>query len=119
PSPSDQFNVYNHLYVDTGPSITMGHAHTVHKIHASPKAGACGQKVQTPARFDMVFVQHGEQSHTETFVANSVQVAQVQVIFNLPHHLGSYPHPLAYVEWFTALQQHNPVSGLYIITHST
>ncbi|KAI6103378.1 hypothetical protein F5141DRAFT_960588, partial [Pisolithus sp. B1] len=28
-------------------------------------------------------------------------------------------HPLAYVEWFTALQWCNPVSGLYIITHST
>ncbi|KIK13943.1 hypothetical protein PISMIDRAFT_117951, partial [Pisolithus microcarpus 441] len=26
---------------------------------------------------------------------------------------------LAYVEWFTALQQHDPVSSLYIITHST
>ncbi|KIK17535.1 hypothetical protein PISMIDRAFT_111213, partial [Pisolithus microcarpus 441] len=32
-----------------------------------------------------------------------VQVAQVQIIFKLPDHLGSYPHPLAYVERFTTL----------------
>ncbi|KAI6023694.1 hypothetical protein PISMIDRAFT_54417, partial [Pisolithus microcarpus 441] len=50
---------------------------------------------------------------------SGVQVAQVQLIFDLPDHLRSYPHPLAYVKWFTALQQHDPVSGLYIITCST
>ncbi|KAI6096530.1 hypothetical protein EDD16DRAFT_1773567 [Pisolithus croceorrhizus] len=119
PSPSDRFIVYNHLYIDTRLSITMGHAHTVHKIHASPKVGAHGQKVQTPARVNTMFMQCGEQPHMKTFMANNVQIAQVWVIFNIPHHLGSYPHPLAYVKWFTALQQHNPVSGLFIITHST
>ncbi|KIK13304.1 hypothetical protein PISMIDRAFT_18070 [Pisolithus microcarpus 441] len=119
PCPSDRFDVYNHLYIDTGPSVTMGHAHTVHKIRASPKVGARGRKVQTPARFDTVFVQGGENPRMETFLANSVKIAQVRVIFNLPHHLSSYPHPLAYVEWFTALQWRDPVSGLYIITRST
>ncbi|KIK14334.1 hypothetical protein PISMIDRAFT_117262, partial [Pisolithus microcarpus 441] len=121
PCPSDWFDVYNHLYVDTGPSVTMGHARTVHKICASPKVGARGRKVQTPARFDTVFVQGGEHPRTETILANSAYtlIAQVRVVFNLPHHLGSYPHPLAYVEWFTALQRRDPVSGLYIITRST
>ncbi|KIK11854.1 hypothetical protein PISMIDRAFT_121949, partial [Pisolithus microcarpus 441] len=50
---------------------------------------------------------------------SDMQLAQVQVIFKLPKHLGTSPHPLAYVEWFTTLQQQDPVSGLYIVTCST
>ncbi|KIM67386.1 hypothetical protein SCLCIDRAFT_108460, partial [Scleroderma citrinum Foug A] len=29
------------------------------------------------------------------------------------------PHPLAYVEWFTLLCCHNPISGQFVITCST
>ncbi|KIK13944.1 hypothetical protein PISMIDRAFT_17641 [Pisolithus microcarpus 441] len=72
PCLSDQFDVYNHLYINTGPSVTMGHARTVHKIRTSPKVGACGRKVQTPARFDTVFMQGREHPRMETFLANSV-----------------------------------------------
>ncbi|KAI6126588.1 hypothetical protein F5141DRAFT_1186020 [Pisolithus sp. B1] len=99
PSPSDWFDMYNHF-------VIMGHARTVHKIHASPKVGACGHKVQIPTRFDTVFMLGGEHPRME-------------IIFNLPDYLRSFPHPLAYVKWFTALQQHDPVSSLYIITRST
>ncbi|KIK30873.1 hypothetical protein PISMIDRAFT_66509, partial [Pisolithus microcarpus 441] len=28
-------------------------------------------------------------------------------------------HPLAYVEWFTTLHHHDPVTGLYVVTRST
>ncbi|KAI6163524.1 hypothetical protein EDD17DRAFT_1507233 [Pisolithus thermaeus] len=96
PSPSDRFDMYNHLYVDTRPSVIMGHAHTVHKIHASPKVGACGHKVQIPTRFDTVFMLGGEHPCMESLMSP----------------LRSFPHPLAYIKWFTALQQHDPVSSL-------
>ncbi|KAI9571543.1 hypothetical protein HD554DRAFT_203918 [Boletus coccyginus] len=33
-----------------------------------------------------------------------LHVAEVQVIFRLPPHLGLYPHPLTYVHWFKPLQ---------------
>jgi len=46
----------------------------------------------------------------------AVRITQVRVIFKLPDHLGLYPHPLAYVEWFTLLHRRNPISGQYIIT---
>ena len=48
-----------------------------------------------------------------------MQIAQVCIIFKLPDHLGHYPHPLAYVEWFTSLRRHDPISGQFIISHST
>ena len=48
-----------------------------------------------------------------------IHIIQVHVIFKLPAHLSHYPHPLAYVRWFTSLRHHNPISGQFIITHST
>ncbi|KAI6045913.1 hypothetical protein EDC04DRAFT_2558866 [Pisolithus marmoratus] len=47
------------------------------------------------------------------------QPTQVCVVFKLPEHLGTYPHPLAYIEWFTALQCQDPISSLYVVSHST
>ena len=48
----------------------------------------------------------------------AVHIAWVCVIFKLPDHLGLYPHPLAYIEWFTLLRRRNLISGQYIITRS-
>jgi len=49
----------------------------------------------------------------------AIHIVRVRVIFKLPDHLGLYPHPLAYVEWFTSLRRRNPISGQYIVTRST
>ncbi|KAI6095192.1 hypothetical protein F5141DRAFT_1191401 [Pisolithus sp. B1] len=92
PIRSDWFDVYNHL-------IISGHGQSLQKIHALCRIAAHGREAKIPARSDTL--------------------AQVRVIFNLPDHFGSYPHPLAYIKWFTALQQCDLVSSLYIITHST
>jgi len=50
---------------------------------------------------------------------SAVRIAQVRVIFKLPKHVGLYPHPLAYVEWFTSLRRRDPVSGQFVVTRST
>lgn len=92
-------------------SIVTGHSRSFQKIRASPSFAARGHKSETPARFDTVFILGEDHPHTEIITLNSVQPAQVRVIFKLPEHLGSYPHPLAYVEWFTALHRRDPVSS--------
>ncbi|KAJ7783924.1 hypothetical protein DFH07DRAFT_789665 [Mycena maculata] len=38
---------------------------------------------------------------------------QIRVIFKLPLQFGSYPHPLAYIEW------PDPVSGMFTTHRST
>lgn len=48
-----------------------------------------------------------------------LRVAQVRLIFNLPPQFGHFPHPLAYIEWFTPLGRFDPNSGLYSISRST
>ncbi|KAI6011853.1 hypothetical protein BKA83DRAFT_4466641 [Pisolithus microcarpus] len=119
---SDCFDVYNHLYIATGPSVISGHGRILQKIHVSPQITARGRKAETPARFDTVFMMDEERPRTDCPIINCIYLltpSVVQVIFKLPKHLGTSPHPLAYVEWFTTLQQQDPVSGLYIVTCST
>ena len=48
-----------------------------------------------------------------------LRVAQVRLIFNLPEQFGLFPHPLAYIEWFTPLGSFDANTGLYSITRST
>jgi len=50
---------------------------------------------------------------------SAVRITQVHVIFKLPKHVGLYPHPLAYVKWFTSLRRRDPVSGQFVVTRST
>lgn len=43
----------------------------------------------------------------------------MRLLFKLPQQLGSYPHPLAYIEWFTPLHDRDPALGMHKITRST
>ncbi|KAI6101513.1 hypothetical protein EDD16DRAFT_1696818 [Pisolithus croceorrhizus] len=109
PIRSDQFDVYNYLYVTSGPSVIAGHSQSFQKIRASPKMAAHGRKAETPTRFDTVFMMDRER----------MWVAQIRVIFRLPDQFGTFVHPLAYVEWFTTLQRRDPATSLYVVTRST
>ena len=46
-------------------------------------------------------------------------VGQVCAIFCLPEEFGSFPDPLAYIEWFTAFQLPVPDLEMYQISRST
>ena len=46
----------------------------------------------------------------------AIRIAQVRANFKLPDHLGHYPHPLAYVEWFASLCHREPISGQFLVT---
>ena len=52
----DQFKVFNQLYIESGPSVVTRHGCGWQKIHAKLKVTARGRKVESPERFDTVFV---------------------------------------------------------------
>jgi hypothetical protein len=52
-------------------------------------------------------------------VIAGLKVCQVRVIFSLPENYSSFPHPMAYVEWFTPLRNPVPELGMYQISRST
>ena len=54
-----------------------------------------------------------------SIVITGLCIAQVHAIFNLPPQFGQLPHLLVYIEWFMALGQINPVTGMYSVQHST
>ena len=56
PKESDQFDVFNQLYITSGPSVVTGHGHSWKKICAKPKVAVNGRKAGSPTRFDTVFV---------------------------------------------------------------
>ena len=55
------------------------------------------------------------------FIDNNVglRVAEIRVIFTLPPHLGIFPHPLAYVHWFTPIHVWDDAVGMYRMGRST
>jgi len=53
---SDQFNVFNQLYVTSGPSVVTGHSSSWQRICARLKVAACGHKAESPTRFNTAFV---------------------------------------------------------------
>ena len=50
------------------------------------------------------------------FFSVGLRVAQVRLLFDLPPQFGHYPHPLAYIEWFTRLGALDPNTGLHSVT---
>lgn len=46
-------------------------------------------------------------------------MAQIRLIFLLPPQFGRFPHPIAYIEWFTRLGNVDPNTGLHSVTRST
>jgi len=51
PMEMDQFDIYNQLYVASGPSMVTRHDSGWQKICAKAKVAACGHQAETPARF--------------------------------------------------------------------
>jgi hypothetical protein len=54
-----------------------------------------------------------------TYIVVGLRIARVRVIFELPRHLGTFPHPLAYVHWYRPLTTYDSVTGMYQISPST
>ncbi|KIM65438.1 hypothetical protein SCLCIDRAFT_22635 [Scleroderma citrinum Foug A] len=119
PKESDQFDVFNQLYVTSGPSVVTGHNRSWQKIRAKPKVATRGCKPESPARFDTMFVWDKGHQPRDFIRPDVIHVTQVCVIFKLPVHLGLYLHPLVYIEWFTLLRCCDPISGHFIVSRST
>ena len=47
-----------------------------------------------------------------------LRVTQVRLLFDVPPQFGAFPHPLAYIEWFTRLGSPDPNTGLHSVTRS-
>ena len=77
PVESDQFKVFNQLYVKSGPSVVTRHGHGWQKIRAKPKVTAHGRMVESPERFDTVFVWDEGHWLEDSFGPNSMYLSSL------------------------------------------
>jgi len=71
----DHFDIFNHLYVESRPSVVTGHGPGWQKIHAKLKVAAHGHKAESPTRFDTAFVWGEGHQLSEYFEPNGMYLA--------------------------------------------
>jgi len=138
PNEYDHYSVYNaiHLMRPSKPHVS-NHKHQ-QTIHATPEHSNGPQKPPSPARFDTVLLIEDDNHNLVTVdggqngvvylhvlvtlltvLYSGLRVAEIRVIFTLPLHLGTFPHPLAYVHWFTPIHVWDDAIGMYRMGRST
>ncbi|KAJ7131790.1 hypothetical protein C8R43DRAFT_895475 [Mycena crocata] len=121
PSLYDRFDIFNQISIHLPPNRYLSDQIRKSRIRAIPAVSRKGRSAEKPAIFDTALVQmppsiHISLSHT---LPIGLRPAQIRVIFNLPPQFGTYPHPLAYIEWFTPLNRPDSVTGMYTTHRST
>ncbi|KAJ8509198.1 hypothetical protein ONZ45_g8605 [Pleurotus djamor] len=120
PSNPDRFPVFNKVDIHLPLNRYMSSDSRVSPIRATCSQARRGTKPPVPSHFDTALVLEDMDSLGSRIQSyDYLRVAQVCVIFKLPPQLGSYPHPLAYVKWFTPLTRFDENTGMYQIQRST
>ncbi|KAJ6586558.1 hypothetical protein B0H10DRAFT_2168046 [Mycena sp. CBHHK59/15] len=111
PDDNSTFPVYKRLAIPL-PNISEVTSHVVYDTIRAVRGeqGKMTMKGVIPAkegRFDTVLVRKNPPCPDQC-PTDGIAVARIQVIFRLPVAYGSYPHPLAYVEWYKPLKSPVP-----------
>ncbi|KAJ7609663.1 Zn-finger domain-containing protein [Roridomyces roridus] len=119
PGHHDRFDLYNQVVLHLSKNRYLSSQSRTWRIRATPAMPARQRKPATPPIFDTALVAEDEDSYTPSSGIDGLRPAQIRAIFQLPPQFGSFPHPLAYVEWFTPLNRREPVSGMFTTHRST
>ncbi|KAG2043552.1 hypothetical protein BDR03DRAFT_851460, partial [Suillus americanus] len=119
PGPQDHFDVFRQVVIvalsnpQVNDSPKRWHIQATPEVRPSP-----GRKPEAPAQFDIALISDVTLPSSRSYLDTvDLRVAQVRIIFTLPHQFGSYCRVLAYVEWFTPLREPDPSSGLCQVSH--
>ncbi|KAJ7690982.1 hypothetical protein B0H17DRAFT_1179726 [Mycena rosella] len=119
PGPFDRFDLYNKITLHLPANRYLSKQPRTSRIRAVPAVPAKERSRGSPAIFDTALVVDDPSQYVPSSGIDGLRPAQVRAIFSLPPQFGSFPHPLAYVEWFTPLNRPDPVSGMYTTHRST
>ncbi|KAJ3552988.1 hypothetical protein NP233_g12749 [Leucocoprinus birnbaumii] len=119
PNAYDCFDAFKQVSILPPSSPYVKSKQTYQTIRAWPSMSSKGRKKGLPTLFDTAFAIEDLNCYTGGHTLTGLRVAQIQLIFNLPLHLGThYPQPLAHVEWFTQLGAPDPHTGMSCIWQS-
>ncbi|KAF7295758.1 hypothetical protein HMN09_01118400 [Mycena chlorophos] len=119
PGRYDRYNIYKQLHLRLPANRYLSSARTAHRIRALPAVPARQRRAEIPAIFDTALIIENPAEYHPSSGLDGLRPARIRMIFELPHHLGSFQHPLAYIEWFTPLNGPEPVSGMFTTRRST
>ncbi|KAJ7749853.1 hypothetical protein DFH07DRAFT_922951 [Mycena maculata] len=119
PGPHDRFDIFNQISLHLPPNRYLSNQPRSSHIQAIPAVAPKGRARGSPAVFDTALVIEDPSQYRPSSGIAGLRPAQLHVIFKLPPQFGSYPHPLAYIEWFTPLYNPDPVTGMYTTHRST
>ncbi|KAJ7081946.1 hypothetical protein C8R44DRAFT_905110 [Mycena epipterygia] len=115
PGPFDRFDLYTKISLCLPANCYL----STSRIRAIPAIAAKNRSHGSPAVFDMALVVEDPSQYVASSGNKGLRPAQIRAIFRLPPQFGEFPHPLAYVKWFTTLNRPDPISGLYTTHRST
>ncbi|KAJ6510911.1 Zn-finger domain-containing protein [Mycena sanguinolenta] len=119
PNRHDRFAVFKQLTINLPKNRYLADVPRKSRIRATPPTRARGRAAGAPAHFDTALIIEDPDNYQPSSGIQGLRVAQIRAIFRLPPQYGTYPHPLAYVEWFTPFNQPDQASGFYIIQRSS
>ncbi|KAG2106483.1 hypothetical protein BD769DRAFT_1393171 [Suillus cothurnatus] len=102
PSYQDRFDIFRQVIIILPPNPHVSESPKCLWVRATPEVlpSSSGWKPGSPTRFDMALISSDGVQASKVLLTldTTVQVAQVRVIFTLPHQFGVYLQPLAYIE---------------------
>jgi len=134
----DRFNIYATLFIMLPSVPHISDTKRLHKLRACcsiPSKSA--RKAHTPSHFDTALIIQDHNLHKEKGGLHGMtrfkysgqentklhliglRIAQIRAIFTLPAQYGTFPHPLAYIEWFRPFTTRDKAIGLYKVARST
>ncbi|KAJ7737951.1 Zn-finger domain-containing protein [Mycena metata] len=119
PGPYDRFDLFNQISVHLPRNRYLSDQPRSSRIRAVPAIPPRGRSAGSPAVFDTALVIEDPSQYIPSSGIAGLRPAQIRVLFKLPPQFGIYPHPLAYIEWFTPLNHPDPISGMYTTRRST
>ncbi|KAJ7922623.1 hypothetical protein B0H13DRAFT_1482533, partial [Mycena leptocephala] len=88
-------------------------------IRTTPAIAASGRAPGVPTHFDTALVVEDPTEYSPSPGIRDLRIAQIRAIFHLPPQYGTYPHPLAYIEWFKGFNRPDKTNGMYTVHRSS
>ncbi|KAJ7321717.1 hypothetical protein DFH08DRAFT_818578 [Mycena albidolilacea] len=105
PGQYDCFNIINQISVHLSPNCYISNQSRSNHIRTILTVAPKGCSAGSPVIFDTALVIEDPSQYVPSSGIASFCPAQIHVIFRLPPQFGIFPHPLAYIKWFTPLNK--------------
>ncbi|KAI9437093.1 hypothetical protein F5148DRAFT_1278501 [Russula earlei] len=110
PNVYDRFNIYKLIHINW--SATMNSDIESYRVNAFPERPNSGHGQCSGSKFDTILVTESGNRPQTSKGFQGLRLARI-------HHLGAFPHPLAYIHWFRPFTNVDPTTHMHQVILST